>query len=194
PRRDEHVDDVEAVVEVFPEAAFGNGALQVLVGGGEDSHVDAQGRLAADSGELAVLKDVEQLGLQRRMQVTDLVQEHGAVVRGLELADLELVRAREGAPFEAEELALEELARHRGAVDLHEGAGPAPGEVVNGPRDQLFPGPRLARHQHGDVDPGGLADDLPRFEHLWTRPEVHLTPDPARDLLRSRTERFSLGA
>src|SRR5207245_980013 len=46
------------------------------------------------------------------MKVPDLVEEDGAAVGSLELADLELVGAREGASLITKQLALEELARH----------------------------------------------------------------------------------
>ena len=55
------------------------------------------------------------------MHLADLVQEDRSVVRVLELAELALLGAGEGALLEAEELALEQLRRQRRAVDLHEG-------------------------------------------------------------------------
>jgi hypothetical protein len=76
--------------------------------------------LAAETGEVAILQHLEQLGLQRKRQLTDLVQEHRPAVCELELAGLDAVRAREGATLVAEQLALEELAGQRGAVDLDE--------------------------------------------------------------------------
>ena len=46
--------------------------------------------------------------------------------------------AGEGAPLVAEELALDELARDGGAVDLHEGSVGARREAVDGARDELL--------------------------------------------------------
>src|SRR5436853_7346076 len=83
------------------------------------------------------------------MEVADLVEKDGAAVGRLELADLELVGPGEGAALVAEHLALEELARHRGAVDLDEGPGPAGGELVDRAGDEL-----LARDGLGCVEPG----------------------------------------
>ena len=38
-----YADHIETVEQVFPEAAFPNPDFQILVGGGNDAHVDADG-------------------------------------------------------------------------------------------------------------------------------------------------------
>ena len=83
-------------------------------------------RLTAEPGELAILQDVQQLGLQRGRHLADLVQEDRAVVGELELAWLCLQGAAEGAALEPEHLRLEQVARQGGAVDLDKCPG-APG-------------------------------------------------------------------
>src|SRR2546426_7930864 len=118
------------------------------------------------------------------MKVPDLVEEDGAAVGGLELADLELVGTREGASLVTEQLALQELPRHGGAVDLDEWPSPAGGEVVNGAGDELLAGAGLARDKNGDVDAGRFAEDLARFQHLGAAPEPHLASDSPCHLLR----------
>ena len=85
---------------------------------------------------------MQELALQGRVEVADLVEEDGALVGGLELADLELVGAREGASLVAEQLALEQLPRHRRAVDLDERSVAAGSEVVDRPRHELLAGAR----------------------------------------------------
>src|SRR5207247_9913120 len=47
-RRDEHVDHVETVIEVFAEPAFGDRPPQLPVGGREDTDVDVQRGFAAN--------------------------------------------------------------------------------------------------------------------------------------------------
>src|SRR5438132_8021522 len=128
------------------------------------------------------------------MKVADLVEKDGATVGRLELADLELVGPREGAALVAEHLALEELAWHRGAVDLDEGPGPAGGELVDRTRDELLARARLACDEHGDVDASRLAEDLARFQHLGAAPELHLESDAPGHRLGCRPERFGLHA
>src|SRR3989442_1292178 len=128
------------------------------------------------------------------MKVPDLVEEDGAAVGSLELADLELVRAREGASLITKQLALEELARHGGAVDLDEWPRPPGREVVDRPRDQLLAGARLTRDENGDVNAGRFTEDLTRFQHLRAAPEVQLASDAPGGLLGRRSKRLRLGA
>jgi len=70
--------------------------------------------------EALVLQHPEELRLERRPDVADLVKEHGPPVGDLELAALLLVGAGEGAPLVAEQLRLEELLGQGHVVDDHE--------------------------------------------------------------------------
>ena len=96
--------------------------LEIAVGRGDDAHVDAHVLAAAEPREHAVLQHLQQLGLQRRAHLADLVEEHRPVVGELELAGLVLDGAGERAALETEELGLEQLGRQRRAVDLDERA------------------------------------------------------------------------
>ena len=58
-RRQADGDDVEAVVEVGPEAALVDHLLQVLVGGGDDAHIDAARPAAAQAEHGVVLQDAQ---------------------------------------------------------------------------------------------------------------------------------------
>src|SRR6266702_122280 len=165
------LDDVQAIVEVVTEAAGRDRLLQVLVGGGQAPNIHFDGGPAADAGELTVLEHVEELALERRVQISDLVEEDRAVVGRLELAELELVGAGEGPALVTEQLALQELARDRGTVDLDEGTGPAHAELVDGPRDQILAGSRLPADEHRDIRACRLADDRLYLSHLGALPE-----------------------
>ena len=81
----------------------------------------ATGRAAADTIDLVLLEHAQQLRLQRRLHLAHLVEQQRAAVRQLELAELARRRAGERAALVAEELALEQLARQRRAVDRDEG-------------------------------------------------------------------------
>src|SRR5512138_1354226 len=94
------------------------------------------------------------------MHLADLVEEDRAAVRVLELAELALLRARERALLEAEQLALEQLRRQRRAIHLDEGLIAPARELEDRARDELLAGPALAAHEHGDVGVGDLLDDL----------------------------------
>ena len=107
----------EPVVEVLAEPAALHLLLEVAVGGGDHAHVDGAGALLADALELALLQHAQQLGLQLERDLADLVEEQRAAVGELEAADAVAQRAGERALLVAEELALEQLARDRRAVD-----------------------------------------------------------------------------
>src|SRR4029453_9264447 len=71
-------EDVEPVVQILAKAAVLEAARGLLVGGGEHAHVHLDLRAAADPLERPVLEDPEELGLERRAHLGDLVEEEGA--------------------------------------------------------------------------------------------------------------------
>ncbi len=73
-------DDVEAVEEIFAEAAFADGNLEVDVGGGDDADVDLDLLHAAEVHEAAVLEDALDLGLHVHAHGADLIEEESAAV------------------------------------------------------------------------------------------------------------------
>jgi hypothetical protein len=77
-------DDVEAVEEVFAEAALADGVLQVDVGGGDDADVDLDLLHAAEMHEAAVLEDAQNLGLHVHAHGADLVEEESTAVGDFE--------------------------------------------------------------------------------------------------------------
>ena len=111
-----------------------------------DVHLDPL--VAAELGELGVLQHVQQLGLQRRLHLADLVEHQRAGVRLLELADARGRGAGEGAALVPEQLALEELGRQRRAVHLDERPVAPRRPLVDGARDQLLADAALAANQH----------------------------------------------
>src|SRR5262249_50098759 len=135
-----------------------------------DTHIDFYVRSTADSGELTILEDMKQLALEGGVEIADLIEEDGALIGGLELADLELMRPREYAAFVAEELALEQVAGHGGAIDLDERSVAASARVVKGPRDDLFAGTSFASDEHRHVNGSNLGDNLAYLVHLRTDP------------------------
>ena len=80
-RRQHDREDVQAVVEVFAEAAVGDHSRQVAVRGRHQAHVHLDRLRAAQALELLLLQHAEQLGLQLRRDVADLVEEQRPLVR-----------------------------------------------------------------------------------------------------------------
>ena len=168
-RRQVDGDDVEAEVQVGPEAAILHALVEVAVGGGDDAHVDGDRLRAADARERALLEDAQQLGLRARVHLADLVEEDRAAVGALEVAELARVRVGEGAALVAEQLALEQVLGDGGAVDRHQRAAGARAVVVDRLGDDLFAGAALAGEQHGGAQRRDAADG---GEHRLHRPAI----------------------
>jgi hypothetical protein len=102
---------VDAVVQVGAVLAALHHLLEVAVGGADQPHVDLHRLAAADAFELALLQHAQQLGLEGRRDVADLVEEQRAAVRHLEAALAVAHGAGEGALLVAEEFALQQRSR-----------------------------------------------------------------------------------
>ncbi len=151
-RRQGELDHAQAVIEVLAKLAGAALVVEILVGGGDDAHVDADGLGVAQARDGAFLQRAQQLGLQLERHLVDLVEKDGAAVGELELADLAaLARPREGAAAVAEDLGLHQVARYRRAVERDEGAVAPRRAVVDGLGKELFSGARLAQDQHARV-------------------------------------------
>ena len=94
--------------------------LQIAIRRGDDADVDANVRRAADPLEALLLEEPQQLGLQPRRHLADLVEEDRSAVGHLEQSFLLHARVRERAALVAEQLALEQLLRESRARDVHE--------------------------------------------------------------------------
>ncbi len=97
------------------------------------------------------MDEAQQLGLQARRQIADLVEEERAPFGNLDAAGLIAQRVREGALGVAEELAREELLSEGGAVHGDEGSI-APGALqMHGAREHALARAALAPEQHRHV-------------------------------------------
>jgi hypothetical protein len=83
-RRQAHHDHSQAVIQILAEAVLGDRPFEFHVRCGHDAGVHVDGTRRTDRPHLAFLQDAQQLHLQRRRGVADLVEEHGAAVRLLE--------------------------------------------------------------------------------------------------------------
>ena len=88
--------------------------------------------------DFILLEKAQQLGLDLDGDIADFVQEQGAAVRAANDAEEIAVRAGEGALAIAEQLALEHVARDRGAVEGHEGVFGAIRRAMDDARERLF--------------------------------------------------------
>ena len=115
----------ETEEEVVAEAARLHLAVEVAPRRGDDAHVDAIPPFGADPLHLAALDGTQELGLEHRLELADLVDEERPAVGLLEDAAPLRERSRERAPLVTEERRLEQRRRDRGAVEHDERTGRA---------------------------------------------------------------------
>src|SRR4051794_11781399 len=120
--RDTDGEDVEAVVQVRAELLVGDEGFEIAIGRGDEPGVGAQGAGGAETLELPLLEDAEELRLEFERHFADFVEEDGAAIGELEAADALRDGAGEGAALVSEELAFEQSRRDGGAVELDEGS------------------------------------------------------------------------
>ena len=102
---------------------------------------------------------------KRQRDVADLVEEQGPAFGKLDLADVGLDRAGEGAALVAEQLGFEQVLRDGGAVDGDE-AALAPALLVDGAGEQLLAGAARAEKHYRHVRARHALDGLCDLQHL----------------------------
>src|SRR5689334_8260444 len=101
-------DNIKSVEEVFAEAMSRHLAQQVAVGRGDDAGIHMDSIFAAHPLETLLLDEAQELGLERRAQIGNLVEEDRAAIGALQTARFILDRTGE-RPFDVtEEFALEQ--------------------------------------------------------------------------------------
>src|SRR5712675_3336530 len=137
-------ENIQAIVQILSEFTVTNHLPQVLIGRRDDTNIDARGKGAANSLELALLEDTEQLGLKLHWHVSDFIQKQCAAVRQRKSADMRIDRSGKGSAFVPEKLAFEKAGRHRRTVHFDEIAAAARAQLMNGSRNDFLASSRLA--------------------------------------------------
>src|SRR4029450_2891640 len=107
------------------------------------------------------LEESKQLGLQLESELADFVEKQGAVFRGADEAGMVALGTGERPTAVAEQLAFEQVARNRRAVERDERPSIPVREPVDGSRHDLLARAALA----GDEDADVVRRDLPRRAH-----------------------------
>src|SRR6202030_1949798 len=124
-------------VQVLAELPLRNHRFEVLVGRRDYSHVNVERLISADTLELLLLQHAQQFGLRLQRHIADFVEEESAAVGCFELALAARDRAGESSFFVTEQLALDQLARERRAIDRDKRLARARAPKMNRARDQL---------------------------------------------------------
>src|SRR3989441_475256 len=172
-RRDVDRDGVDPEEQVLAQAALAQGRLGAPVRRRDEAEVHRDGFGGAHPAHGTLLEHAEELRLELRGHLRDLVEEKRAPVRLLEQASLVAGGARKGTAGVAEQRGLDEILGQRSAVDLHPRPAAPPAPLVERVGDELLAGPALADDQHVGVgvrdrrdrfqdalDPGRLPEDL----------------------------------
>ncbi len=99
---------VEAVIEIFAEKIFGDGFVEIAIGGGDDAHIDGNFAGAADRAHGALLQDAQQLHLHGQSHFADFVEEDGSAAGHFKQSALVLIGSGEGSLQIAEQFAFQQ--------------------------------------------------------------------------------------
>ena len=155
----------DAEVKVFAKGFVGHGGAQILVGRGDDAHVDFDLLRAADALEAALFQHAQQLALDGQRQLANFVEEKRAAMRQFHLADLARARAGVGAALVSEELVFDQPFGNGGAVQGHKRLLGARAEVMDGAREKFLAGAAFAQQQNRGIGGGHALRHLARFLH-----------------------------
>ena len=143
-RRKAQGDLGQPIEKVLAEPAGADQIVQIAMSGAHHPHIDGDLLAAADALDHTLLQEAQQLTLERRRQISDLVQEQGAAVGELDPPERLLFRAREGPALVTEQLGLQQGLGDRRAVDRDEATLAARAGGVDGPRHDLLAGAAFA--------------------------------------------------
>ncbi len=95
--RQAQIDDIDPVIEILAEMSGEHLGGQIAVGRGDHPCVDRNLLVAADRAVTPLLQHAQQLRLQGKRHLADLVEKEGAVIGMAEKPIAGLMRAGEGA-------------------------------------------------------------------------------------------------
>src|SRR5581483_7650768 len=164
-RRQQNRDDIQPVIEIFAEATALHFLLQVLLRRAHEADIDFDRFIAPDALELPLLQDPQQLHLDDRRDLADLIEEERALMRELEPAAPLLHGAGERAFFMTEKLSLKQRLWQSRTADLDERVVAPRAAPVYGIRDELLAGAAFAEDQDGRIGCGNELHFLEHFPH-----------------------------
>src|SRR5467141_2926395 len=165
-RRNLEVDHVQAVKQIFAEAALANQSEEVDVGSGYDAHVNLELLGAAETHEFALLNHAQKFGLRFGANGGDFIEENGALIGDFEEALLGSNGAGEGALHMAEKLGLQEIHGDRSRIYGHKGFVRAGGGRVNGLGDELLTGAAFAADENRGARRRNLRNEVQKHLHF----------------------------
>ncbi len=127
----------------------------------------------ADGANHVFLQHAQQLHLQARRHVADLIEHQRAAIRRLEQAAMCARGARERTLLVTEQFRLEKVLRHRGAIDRNEGLVPTRARAMDRAGEQFLARAAFTGDEHARIGAGdhvGLRELL--FHHRAARDDL----------------------
>ena len=147
-RRNQDRKDVKTIKKITTELFLIHSFRQIHVCGSDQADIHTRRSRTAKALEFLLLENPQELGLQLRRDIANLVEKNRAVVRQLEAPNPLSYRAGECAPFMTEQFTFKQARGYSGAVYFDQGALAARAQIVNGARKQFFACARLAQKQN----------------------------------------------
>jgi hypothetical protein len=170
------------VEQIVTEASLARALFQVLVGRGDDLHIDRYRVARADPPNALFFDGRQELCLQIQRYRADLVEEERPAAGRFEEPAARGLGVGERTSLVSEELGLDERGRQRGAVDAHEGLVASSAVVVNALGHEPLAGSGLAVEQDGrrGAVQSAPADLLEDADEVLDGGGVAEEPGPAR--------------
>ena len=164
--------NIQAVVQILPKPAVTHRLLRRSIGRSDHPHVGFLRLRGADPREQARLENAEKLDLQIERHLGHLVEEQRAAVRSFEESLVLAIGPCEAAFLVAEDLAFEQVRRHRATVHCQEGVPSPSAELMHAASNELLAGAALAGDAHRHAGRGNAMDLLVhRLHRSRTPPE-----------------------
>ncbi len=159
-RRNGKRQDIEPVIKILPERAFGHRPAQVFLGRSYDPDIDRDLLVRAQPHDRAFLQDAKQARLHIKRHALDFIEEQRTAVGKLELAQSRLDRSREGPDLMTKQFAFDDRFRQSPAIDGNELSWRARRQPVQAFGNQLLACPGLAKNEHIGVGCGKVLKPL----------------------------------
>src|SRR5215472_3413204 len=146
-----HVDgyNAETIIEVGAERAATHQLLQRSVGCGDKTYIDNAIAYTADSSNLPVFQQLQELELDGNFDIADLVEEQRAAMRRFDEPDLAFLGIGKCTALVPEQFRLKKLHWQRRTIQFNKRRVAARPFNMKRAGDQLFAGTRLPTNQHG---------------------------------------------
>jgi len=121
-RREQDLEDIQAIVQVLTQSSFANGFFGVAVGGGHHPYIYGDLGFAAETADARIFENAQEFGLGAWGHFGQFVEEEGSALRQLKATGAAFERTGECAFLMAEQLAFHQCFRQGSAINGNERA------------------------------------------------------------------------